>query len=184
MFQVDTLKDNLKSGGARANLFNTQWTFPAGIEVAGAGRECEILCKAASLPSSVVGQIDVPFRGRQLKVAGDRTFENWTVTFINENNFTIRNSFEKWMSLLNQHKAGTGNHTLAEYYTTLTVQQLQRSEAGGVIKEIKIVDAFPVNVSAIDLSYDTTDTIEEFTVEFAYQYWTSRESNSGPSTDS
>lgn len=175
MFQVDTLKDNLKSGGARANLFNTQWSFPADVVVDEAARECQILCKAASLPSSVIGQIDVPFRGRQLKVAGDRTFENWTVTFINENNFNIRNSFEKWMSLLNQHKAGTGNHTLEEYYTTLTVQQLQRSapEDAGVIKEIKIVDAFPVNVSAIDLSYDTTDTIEEFTVEFAYQYWTS-----------
>jgi hypothetical protein len=176
MFQVDTLKNNLKSGGARANLFNTQWNWPANVEVDGAGRQCEILCKAAQLPSSVVGQIDVPFRGRQLKVAGDRTFENWTVTFINENNFAIRNSFEKWMSLLNQHKEGIGNHTLEQYYATLTVQQLQRTKENDVVKKINIVDAFPVNVSAIDLSYDTTDTIEEFTVEFAYQYWTSESS--------
>jgi len=179
MFQVDRLKNNLKSGGARANLFNTVWDWPAGVEVDGAGRECQILCKAASLPSSVIGQIDVPFRGRQLKVAGDRTFENWTVTFINENNFNIRNSFEKWMSLLNQHQEGKGNHILEQYYATLTVQQLQRSEADDVVKTIKIVDAFPVNVSAIDLSYDTTDTIEEFTVEFAYQYWTSASSTDG-----
>ena len=165
--QIDSLKAKLSGGGARPNLFKATINFPG---YAGGNTELtSFLCKAAQMPSSVVGQIDVPFRGRQLKVAGDRTFENWTITVINEDNFEVRNSFERWANGLNEHRNGTGILNPADYQADLIIEQLNRQNE--VIKTITLRGAFPVNVAGIDLSYDTTDTIEEYTVEFAYQYW-------------
>jgi len=165
--KVDDLKAKLTGGGARPNLFKATINFPG---YAGGNTELtSFLCKAAQLPSSVIGQIDVPFRGRQLKVAGDRTFENWTITVINEDNFEVRNSFERWANGINEHRNGTGILNPADYQADLIIDQLNRQEE--VIKTITLRGAFPVNVAGIDLSYDTTDTIEEYTVEFAYQYW-------------
>lgn len=164
-FSVDDLKAQLPGGGARANLFRV--TLPAGR---GSDNTTHFLIKAASLPGSVIGQIDVPFRGRQLKVAGDRTFENWTVTVINDIDFAIRDAMEDWMNSLNDHVAATGEPNPNSYQDTLIVEQLDRE--GVTRKTITLSGAFPINMSAIDLSYETTDTIQEFTVEFAYQYWT------------
>ena len=165
--KVDDLKAKLSGGGARPNLFRATINFPG---YAGGNTELtSFLCKAAQLPSSVIGQIDVPFRGRQLKVAGDRTFENWTVTVINEDAFEVRNSFERWANGINEHRNGTGILNPADYQADLTIEQLNRQNE--TIKEITLRGAFPVNVAGIDLSYDTTDTLEEYTVEFAYQYW-------------
>lgn len=170
-FSVDKLKSAMPAGGARANLFKVIFTPPPGLGVQiEDSDQLTLLCKAAALPASVIGQIDVPFRGRQLKVAGDRTFENWTATIINENDFKARDFFEKWMSGLNAHSAGTGDSDMGDYYATISIYQLDRSLTEK--KEYVLEGAFPVNLSAIDLSYDTTDAIEEFTVEFAYQYWT------------
>jgi len=165
-FRVDDLKGKMPTGGARANLFKVILNNPLGDDT----EPMSFLCKGAALPASIIGQIDVPFRGRQLKVAGDRTFENWTVTIINENDFAARGTFEKWMNLMNKHVSGEGDNIIENYTSDLVVQQLDRNNQ--VKKEYDIVGAFPVNLSAIDLSYDTTDAIEEFTVEFAYQYWT------------
>ena len=165
--QIDSLKAKLSGGGARPNLFKATINFP---NYAGGNTDLtSFLCKAAQMPSSVVGQIDVPFRGRQLKVAGDRTFENWTITVINEDGFEVRNSFERWQNGINEHRNGTGILNPADYQADLIIDQLNRQEE--VIKTIVLRGAFPVNVAGIDLSYDTTDTIEEYTVEFAYQYW-------------
>lgn len=167
--RVDDLKAKLSGGGARPNLFKATINFPG---YAGGNSELtSFLCKAAQLPSSVIGQIDVPFRGRQLKVAGDRTFENWTITVINEDGFQVRNSFERWANGINEHRNGTGILNPADYQADLIIEQLNRQEE--VIKTINIRGAFPVNVAGIDLSYDTTDALEEYTVEFAYQYWES-----------
>lgn len=165
--RVDDLKAKLTGGGARPNLFKATINFPN--YAGGNGDLTSFLCKAAQLPSSVIGQIDVPFRGRQLKVAGDRTFENWTITLINEDGFEVRNSFERWANGINEHRNGTGILNPADYQADLIIEQLNRQNE--TIKEITIRGAFPVNVAGIDLSYDTTDTIEEYTVEFAYQYW-------------
>ena len=165
--RVDDLKAKLTGGGARPNLFKATINFPN--YAGGNGDLTSFLCKAAQLPSSVIGQIDVPFRGRQLKVAGDRTFENWTITLINEDGFEVRNSFERWANGINEHRNGTGILNPADYQADLIIEQLNRQNE--TIKEIVIRGAFPVNVAGIDLSYDTTDTIEEYTVEFAYQYW-------------
>ena len=170
IFNVDSFKSKLIGGGARANLFKVLLTNPP----VGPGIDTELTsftCKGAQLPASVVAQIDVPFRGRQLKIAGDRTFENWTITIYNEDSNNVRSAFEKWMNSINQHVNNQGEKRPGEYMADLTVQQLDRQNKA--TKSYVLRGAFPVNVSAIDLSYDANDAIEEFTVEFAYQYWTS-----------
>ena len=170
MANVDNFKSKLIGGGARANLFKVIINNPP----VGAGLDTELLsftCKGAQLPASVVAQIDVPFRGRQLKVAGDRTFENWTITAYNEDAQDVRSAFESWMNTINEHVNNVGAKNPALYQADLIVQQLDRTN--NVTKEYAIRGAFPVNVSAIDLSYDANDAIEEFTIEFAYQYWES-----------
>ena len=167
MSNIDDFKQNgLAGGGARANLF--QVTLTGGL--AGSGKLFEFMCKGAQLPASVVAQIDVPYRGRQLKVAGDRTFENWTVTVFNDNEMKIRNDFERWMNSMNAHAANIGDLDPELYKQQLQVTQFDRQNKP--TKMYTLTGAFPVNVSAIDLSYDANDAIEEFTVEFAYDYWT------------
>ena len=140
------------------------------------------MCKAAALPASNIAQIDVPFRGRILKVAGDRTFDTWTVTIINDEDFKLRTSFEQWMNQISKLDNATGATNPASYMTDAYVYQLGRgqsrfstenTDADSVLplRTYKFFDIFPTNVSQIDLSYDTSDTIEEYTVEFQVQYW-------------
>ena len=129
------------------------------------------MCKGAQLPASVTNVIDVPFRGRQLKVAGDRTFEPWTVTIINDTDFAVRDSMERWLNGINNHKANAGLTNPVDYQADLIVDQLDRD--GTAIKTYNFRGAFPVNISNIELNYETVDTIEEFTVEFQIQYWES-----------
>ena len=166
---VDDFKSKLRGGGARPNLFKATVNFPGY-----AGGDVELtsfLCKAAQLPASVMNVIEVPFRGRQLKIAGDRTFETWTATILNDTDFTIRNSMERWMNGINSHQANTGLTNPVDYQADLIVEQLDRDET--VLKTYNFRGAFPINVGAIDLNYETVDTVEEFTVEFAVQYWES-----------
>ena len=165
--RVDDFKAKLKGGGARPNLFRAIVNFPGY-----AGGEVELtsfMCKGAQLPSSVMGFVDVPFRGRQLKVAGDRTFEPWTVTVINDTDFSVRNDMERWMNGMNAHAENTGFTNPNDYQADLIVEQLDKD--GSVLKKYRFRGCFPTNVSAIDLLYDTVDTVEEFTVEFQIQYW-------------
>ena len=129
------------------------------------------MAKGAQLPASVVEPITVPFRGRQLKIAGDRTFEEWTITVINDTGFEVRDAMERWMNGINSHNENTGFNDPAEYQTDLTVEQLDKD--GLVLKTYNFRSCFPTNVSAIDLNYDTENTIEEFTVTFQVQYWES-----------
>jgi len=167
---VDDFKSKLVGGGARANLFKVICNFPA---VAGGNTElASFMIKGATLPASTVAPIEVPFRGRKLKVAGDRTFEAWSITVINDNNMAIRNAFEKWMNYINQHAANAGSSNPASYQTDMTVQQLDRE--GNVVKSYTFRGTFPTSISAIELNYETNDAIEEFTVELNYQYWESK----------
>ena len=166
---VDDFKSKLRGGGARPNLFKATVNFPGY-----AGGDVELtsfLCKTAQLPASVMNFVDVPFRGRQLKVAGDRTFEPWTVTVINDTDFLIRNSMERWMNGINAHQANTGLSNPIDYQADLIIEQLDRD--GDTLKTYNFRGCFPTNVSAIDVSYETVDQIEEFTVEFQVQYWES-----------
>lgn len=166
---VDDFKAKLRGGGARPNLFKVTLNYPGY-----AGGDAELssfMCKTAALPASVVSTIPVAFRGRQLQVAGDRTFEPWTVTIINDTNFSVRNAMERWMNGINSHSANVGFTNPTTYQADLRVDQLDKD--GSEIKTYLFRGCFPTNVAAIDVSYDTVDAIEEFTVEFQVQYWES-----------
>jgi len=164
--RVDDFKAKLKGGGARTNLFKATLNFPAY-----AGGDAELtsfMCKSAQLPASTMGVLEVPFRGRMLKIAGDRTFETWTITVLNDTGFEVRNSMERWMNGMNAHSSNTGITNPVLYQSDLIVEQLDKD--GSSVKTYNLRGCFPTNVSAIEVSYDN-EAIEEFTVEFQVQYW-------------
>ena len=166
---VDDFKAKLRGGGARPNLFKATINFPA---YAGGGVELtSFLCEAAALPASTMGVITIPFRGRQLKVAGDRTFDVWTPTIINDTDFNVRNAMERWMNGINAHSDNSGLTNPVDYQADLVVEQLDRD--GSTIKTYNFRGCFPTNIDPIDLSYDPAAAIEEFSVTFQVQYWES-----------
>lgn len=192
---ITAFKSKLQGGGARPNLFEVEIpSFPvaAGQNVwrTGDNQEADtfkFLCKTAQLPASNITEIAVPFRGRTLKVAGDRTFDTWTVSIINDENFLLRNAFEAWMQGISKNSNNTGATNPGSYMTYALVHQLGRGADKGIqsisnsdavsgqsitpLKTYTFYDIFPTEVSAIDLSYDTPDAIEEFSVTFQVQYW-------------
>ena len=167
---------NKVQNGVRPNLFEVDFEFPEGIT--GDLSLTGLLCKAAALPATNLGVIEVPFRGRTVKIAGDRTFDTWTATFINDSDFKIRESMEKWMDAINKHEANTATLLTPtdanKYMANIIVKQLKRDSStnGTVVTGYKLWNCFPTNVSQIDLAYDSNDQIEDFTVEFQLQYWT------------
>ena len=176
---ISEFKSTLAGGGARPNLFEVELTtFPSAIPGLDADT-FKYLCKAANLPASTIASIDVPFRGRTFKVAGDRSIDVWTVTVINDEDFKLRRSFEAWMELIAKLDNNLGATNPSSYMSNATVHQLGRgstvnstTNAGAdssILASYNFVDIFPTAVSAIDLSYDSGDTIEEFTVEFQVQ---------------
>jgi hypothetical protein len=169
--RVDDFKAKLTGGGARSNLFQATVTYPG--YAAGDVELTSFMCKSAQLPASTIETITVPFRGRQLQVAGDRTFEPWTITIINDTNFFIRNAFERWMNGINAHTENSGLTNPTDYKADMIIEQLDKS--GLAVKRYDFRGTFPTNVSAIDVSYDTENEIEEFEVELQVDYW---ESNS------
>tara|TARA_B100000965_G_scaffold160188_1_gene133535 strand:+ start:140 stop:733 length:594 start_codon:yes stop_codon:yes gene_type:complete len=176
---ISDFKSALVGGGARPNLFEVELTtLPEGVT----GWDAEtfrFMCKATALPAQNVAAIDIPFRGRIFKVAGDRTIDNWSVTVINDEDFLLRNAFENWTQQIADLSTNIGATNPESYMTNAKVFQLGRGSTKAsenssgdrnvVLKEYEFVDIFPISVSTIDLSYDTGDTIEEFTVEFAVQ---------------
>ena len=161
------------SQGVRPNMFQVDINFPAQID---ADQELiTLMCKSAQLPASNVGVIEVPFRGRTVKIAGDRTFDNWSATFINDKDMKARAYFEKWLNIINTHKANTaGVIDPTAYGTSVVVRQLEKDENsnGSELRSYKLWYAFPTSSSAIDLAYDSNDQIEEFTVEWQYSFFT------------
>ena len=192
---ITAFKSKLAGGGARPNLFEVEIpSFPeaAGQNVwrTGDNQEADtfkFLCKTAQLPASNISEIGIPFRGRTLKVAGDRTFDTWTVSVINDENFLLRNAFEQWMQGISKNSNNTGATNPASYMTYALVHQLGRGAENGAfstsnssavngqaikpLKSYTFFDIFPTEVSAIELSYDNSDVIEEFSVTFQVQYW-------------
>jgi len=168
--KITDFKSKLSGGGARPNLFEVELGFPTAVGIDNDTlQKSRFLVKAAALPASTVAPIDVPFRGRVLKVAGDRTFETWTITVLNDVDFSIRSAFEKWMNTINKMDDATGLTNPESYQSDAFVYQLGRD--GGILRSYKFYDIFPTNISTIDLSYETTDTIEEFTVELQIHWW-------------
>ena len=167
---ITDFKSKMAGGGARPNLFEVELVFPDPIAIENDVKEkSRFLVKAAQLPASNITPIEVNFRGRILKIAGDRTFDTWTVTVINDVDFSIRSAMEKWMDFINSMEDATGAQDPALYQPDAYVHQLDRD--GSTLRTYKFHDIFPTNISAIDLSYETVDSVEEFTVEFQVQWW-------------
>lgn len=169
--KITDFKSKLTGGGARSNLFEVELSFPDAVSVAGLNdilQKSRFLVKAANLPASNVAPIEVPFRGRTLKIAGDRTFDSWTVTVINDTDFAIRSAFEKWMNTINRVSDNTGLTNPALYQADAFVYQLDRT--GETLRQYHFYDIFPTQISAIELSYDAQG-IQEFTVEMQVQWW-------------
>jgi hypothetical protein len=164
---VDDFKSKLRGGGARPNLFKATINFPTYAN--GDVELSSFLCEAAQLPASTMSPIIIPFRGRQLKIAGDRTFDPWTVTIINDTDFRIRNAMERWMNGMNAHSANTGLTNPVDYEADLIVDQLDKD--GSSLKTYNFRGCFPTSLSAIDLNYSSENEIERFQVEFQVQYW-------------
>jgi len=166
---ISNFKSKLTGGGARANLFEVVLTFPDVAQPDSAVLDkARFLVKGANLPASNVAQIEVPFRGRVLKIAGDRTFDSWTVTVINDTDFAIRSAFERWSNTINRLSDNTGLTNPADYQSDAYVYQLDRD--GSTLRSYRFFDTFPTQVGPIELSYDAQG-IQEFTVELQVQYW-------------
>jgi len=178
MFNVEDFKAKLQYGGARPNLFKIEITTWGGQQTldGALGEKMSYLAKASSLPASTVAKIPVNFRGRIINVAGDRSFEDWTVTFYNDNDFSIRNKFEEWMhSYMNAHVGNIGPTEPNQYKADMSVHQLTKD--GETAKIYKFVGAFPTSVASIGLDFGTENSIEEFEVTFAYDYWVDSSNN-------
>ena len=171
--------------GTKPNMFAIDITWPTGG--LGAGKPSatgedkdlvDLLCKSAALPASNLGVIEVPFRGRTVKISGDRTFDTWSPTFFNDKEMKIRAYFEQWLESMNTHNGNNAPkfrpNTTDGYMATVKVKQLEKNatDKGAIIREYTLHHAFPTNVSQIDLGYDSNDQISEFSVEFQYSYWT------------
>jgi hypothetical protein len=174
---ISTIKGKLSGGGSRSNLFKVNMVYPTGIK----GGNEDVLVKSAGLPSSNLGIIEVPVRGLILKVAGDRTFDTWTITVLNDIDFKVRTAFEKWMASIRKLTDNSGNASPTDYVVDgIEVEQLARDET--ILRKYIFEGVFPTNISQIDVSSDSTDTIEEFTVELQVQsYRIDKASGSAPS---
>ena len=166
---VDDFKSKLVGGGARSNLFKVTMNYPSYAQ--GDVEQTSFMCKTAQMPASIIAPIAVLFRGRTLQIAGDRTFDPWTITVINDVDFSVRNSMERWMNGINNNNSNTGLSNPTDYQADAIVEQLNK--AGEVTKRYDFRGLFPTNISEIEVSYDSENTIEEFTVEFQVQYWES-----------
>ena len=166
---INNFKSQLVDGGARANLFRIILNFPTYAD--GNVEKASFLCRAAQIPGATVGIVEVPFRGRMLKLPGDRTFEDWTVSIYNDNEFDIHSAMVRWQDGMNGFTTNTGFTNPETMFADLRVQQLDREE--NVVKEFVIEDAFPTTLGAIELNYDQQTAIEQFDVTFAYLQWSS-----------
>ena len=171
MATIDEFKSQLTGGGARANQFEVWITDPLGLGIGLNRGRTSLLVRAASLPGMTLGEIAVPFRGRTIYLAGDRTFDEvWTTTFLNDTDFSIRNAMERWSNAINDLVDGRGVSNPKDYQTDLTVKQLDRSgDPPEGLKSYIFRNAWPTAISAIDLTSDTADAIEEFEVTWRYQ---------------
>ena len=178
-FNINRFRSTLASG-ARPNLFKINLTAPTDISdpegLLAAGGNFSLLCRSAAIPSYTIGVIEVPFRGRRIKLPGDRTYGEWTVTVINDQNQGMRKVFDNWLAYINnpdgtdiiRPTTGAAVGDESSYRTTVSIDHYRGD--GTISRKYALLEAFPTDVSAIDLSYDTTDAIQEFTVTFNYHY--------------
>ena len=169
MANINDFKAKLAGGGARGNQFKVTMPFPGYAQVGGEIEDLAFLCTTAQIPAMNVGLVNVPFRGRQIKIAGDRTFADWSITVLNDTNFKLRNAFERWQNGINNMSDNEGLSNPVDYQVDAFVDQLDRN--GNTLKSYTLRGAFPTEVAAIDLNYGTNDEVETFGVTFQYQYF-------------
>ena len=170
MTSINDFKAHLTGGGARANQFRVTIFSPPGIAIDLNLEKTSFLCRASTLPANQLTEIEIPFRGRKIYIAGDREFgDPWTTTFMNDTDFGIRNAMEKWSNGINDLEAATGVTTPSEYMADLVVEHLDRDDA--ILKSYIFRSAWPTEVTAIDLTSDAADAIEEFDVTWRYQHF-------------
>lgn len=171
-FNINDLRANLNLGGARPTLFNVQLTFPNGVSSGAAGRKFEFTCEAASLPASTLGTIPVAYFGRIIKFAGDRTFEPWTVTVVNDEDFVVREALEAWSSLMNTRVSNlrdTNTSNANEYKTTAQITQYGRT--GEVLRKYVMQGLWPSEIEAITMNWGEQDQIEKFRTTFQFDWF-------------
>lgn len=172
MSTIADFKSQMIMGGARANQFKVQITFPSLIAAGAlAGQKLQFLAKSASLPSSTVSDVAVSYRGRPVHFAGEREFEPWTIEIYNDNDFIVRNAFESWVDTIQNAESTNGVLLPMMYQVDMQVHQLDRNDA--VVKEYTFKDAWPLTVGSIQLDWEANNQIEVFPVTFQYNYWTS-----------
>jgi hypothetical protein len=179
---IQQFKGSLTGGGARQNQFRVQLAFPTAASVGGsAASKAEFLCSAASLPGSTIGVTPVQFRGRNVPLAGERTFQPWTIQCINDTDFALRDAFEKWMEKINGVKDNTGITNPNLYGAQLAVHQLDRN--GSTIKTYTFIDAWPSDIGEIQLDFGANNQVEVFPVTLQYSYWETKTTSSGVSAN-
>jgi len=183
--RVQDFRAQMEYDGARPNLFRCDLTFPILALGAGAQTKLSFMAKASQLPGDTINQVPQFFMGRELKFAGNRTFSEWTITVINDEDFIIKDAFEKWMSGINSHVGNLRDPTFIKgdggYQQDGFITQI--GKADNVLRKYKFIGLFPVDVSPIEVDWGANDTIEEFGVTFAYQWWEWADGQNGPTTD-
>ena len=169
MANINDFKAKLSGGGARSNQYKVVMPFPGYAQVGGEIEDLAFLCQAAELPGMAITAIEVPFRGRAIKIAGDRTIADWTIKVINDTNFKLRNAFERWMNGINNMTDNEGIANPADYQVDGFIDQLDRN--GSTLKSYTYRGLFPTNLASIALNYSDNDKIEEFDVTFAIQFF-------------
>jgi hypothetical protein len=169
MPNINDFKAKLAGGGARANQFKVVMPFPGYAQVGGEIEDLAFLCRATSIPEMNIASINVPFRGRNIKIAGDRTIAEWGITVLNDTNFKLRNAFERWQNGINNMSDNEGLTNPVDYQVDAFVDHLDRN--GNTVKSYTLRGAFPTIVGAIELTYDEATAIEQFDVTFQYQYF-------------
>ena len=169
MANINDFKAKLAGGGARANQFKVTMPFPGYAQVGGEIEDLAFLCTTAQIPAMNVGLVNVPFRGRQIKIAGDRTFADWSITVLNDTNFKLRNAFERWQNGINNMTDNEGLSNPVDYQVDAFVDQLDRN--GSTLKTYTLRGSFPTTLAPIDLSYSDNSAVETFSCTFRYQYF-------------
>ena len=169
MANINDFKAKLAGGGARSNQFKVTMPFPGYAQVGGEIEDLAFLCRSTTIPAMNVGVVPVPFRGRVIKIAGDRTFDEWSITVLNDTNFKLRNAFERWQNGINNMTDNEGLTNPSDYQVDIFVDHLDRN--GSTLKSYTLRGAFPTALDDIALNYGTNNAIEEFGCSFTYQYF-------------
>ena len=171
-FSVNEFRSQMTGDGARPNLFEVSMPFPAFASPANAQTKLTFMCKTAQLPGSTVGVVPVNYFGRELKFVGNRTFADWTISVINDEDFIVRNAFERWMNGINSHNFNVRNPlALAPLGYSVDSEVTQFGKQGNTLKKYRFIGVYPTDITAIDVDWGSNDTIEEFSVTLTYQWW-------------